>query len=441
MTCENRASCSRVDQRGQDSAMKRFRMRRELASKRHLEPDTVGIPTCDPHSDQSVEGNLVLIDVTNRARSSSLRAAAASFESCAAITDRLDDRTDSEIGGMPDEPRLLRRTDFEWRCVVGAIDTDVGDYATELMLGLPLSQTFLYGTLRDGDGRIWNPMRRLTAGDGGHEKFLLQTDLDSDAIHIHRAGRHSASGFGARRSFDGNTLRFASDPSAEGAPFEVHATSTTFHWSEEGTLELEGTAVPPGLHWHLPDRDRGMYYLSQVYEVAGTVLGREVRGFIPMDQLWMKGVIYEDDIFVGRQAEVVWYTWATRYVDGSFEGGHFLLGHRRLGFAVVYDERGNVFSTTNVDGKVTLESDGSWPARIDLQADDQQWEFVPAETGRMVDLMPIPNPQIEGRWRRRGDERVPAHWSAWGEIAPSHGTAPRRASTGSEDDADLALRP
>ena len=79
MTCENRASCSRVDQRGQDSAMKRFRMRRELASKRHLEPDTVGIPTCDPRSDQSVEGNLVLIDVTNRARSSSLRAAAASF--------------------------------------------------------------------------------------------------------------------------------------------------------------------------------------------------------------------------------------------------------------------------------------------------------------------------------------------------------------------------
>jgi hypothetical protein len=117
------------------------------------------------------------------------------------------------------------------------------------------------------------------------------------------------------------------------------------------------------------------------------------------------------------------------------------LGTAVLGFAVVYDERGNVFSTTNVDGKVTLDATGSWPARIDLQADDQQWEFVPADRGRMVDLMPIPNPQIEGRWRRRGDERVTALWSAWGEIAPSHGTTPLRVSVGSEDDADLALRP
>jgi hypothetical protein len=45
----------------------------------------------------------------------------------------------------------------------------------------------------------------------------------------------------------------------------------------------------------------------------------------------------------------------------------------------------------------------------------------------MVDLMPIPNPQIEGRWRRVGDDRHPASWFAWGEIAPSHGTR-RRAS-------------
>jgi hypothetical protein len=44
----------------------------------------------------------------------------------------------------------------------------------------------------------------------------------------------------------------------------------------------------------------------------------------------------------------------------------------------------------------------------------------------MVDLMPIPNPQIEGRWRRAGDTREPAHWFAWGEVAPGHGTTPIR---------------
>jgi len=151
-----------------------------------------------------------------------------------------------------------------------------------------------------------------------------------------------------------------------------------------------------------------------------------VRGFIPMDQLWMRGLIYVDDVLVGAKAEVTWYTWATRYVDGSFDGGHFLLGHGRLGFGLTYDERGAVTATTAVDGHVELDGDGPWPARIEVTAGGQAWEFLPDPHGRMVDLMPIPNPQIEGRWRRVGDDRQVDHWFAWGEIAPGHGTTPRR---------------
>jgi hypothetical protein len=318
-----------------------------------------------------------------------------------------------------------RRTDFDWRCVVGAVDTDAADYTAEVQLGLPLSQTFVYGTVRDADGTIWTPMRRLSAGDGGGENLLLQTDHDSDAMHIHRTGRGSARGFGVRRTHDGGALRLDSDPDAPGAAFSVRADAETFRWIEEGTLELEGVAVPPGLHWHLPDRQRGMYYLSQIYEVRGRLLDRDVRGFIPLDQLWMDGQVYVDDIFIGEHAEVAWYTWATRYRDGSFDGGHFLLGHRKLGFAIVYDEHGDVAATTDVDGRVILDGDGPWPERIEVSADGVEWEFLPAPTGRMVDLMPIPNPQIEGRWRRVGDGREPAHWFAWGEIAPTHGTVPR----------------
>ncbi len=294
------------------------------------------------------------------------------------------------------------------------------------MFGLPFSQTFIYGSVRDGEGTMWTPMRRLAAGDGGRERLLLQTDLDSDAIHIHRAGRRSASSLGVRRTLVGDALCLESDPEAEGAPFSVHADAETFRWVEEGTLALDGTAVPPGLHWHLPDRRRGMYYLSQIYEVTGTILGREVQGFIPLDQLWMNGRVYVDDILVGEQAEIVWYTWATRYADGGFDGGHFMLGHRHLGFAITYDERGVVTATTYVDGRVILDGEGPWPQRIEVTAAGQQWEFLPEPSGRMVDLMPIPNPQIEGRWRRVGDTREPAHWFAWGEIAPGHGTAPIR---------------
>jgi hypothetical protein len=329
---------------------------------------------------------------------------------------------------MPDERSAAsRRQDFDWRCVVGAVDTDPADYASGTpVLGLPMSQTFLYGSVRDGDGTIWTPMRRFAAGDGGAERLLLQTDLGSDALHVHRTGPRPAPSRGVRRGLDGEAVVFESDPAAPGPPFRIRANGQKFRWTAEGVLDLEGVAVPPGLHWHLPDRVRGMYYLSQIYEVEGTVLGREVRGFIPMDQLWMDGMIYVDDIFIGERAEVAWYTWATRYADGSFDGGHFLLGHRQLGFALVYDQTGRVTGTTQVDGRVILDADGRWPERIELTAAGDEWEFLPAATGRMVDLMPILNPQIEGRWRRAGDTREPAHWFAWGEVAPAHGTTPIR---------------
>lgn len=311
--------------------------------------------------------------------------------------------------------------DFDWSCVAGALDMRPSDYGhVGELLGLPMSQTFFYGTVRDAHGNIWNPMRRFTAA-GGSEKFLLQTNFERDSIGIHRVGRHAASCVGSSRVLDGAEIRFASAPDATGQPFEMRASAERLSWIESGTMELRGTAVPPGLHWHLPDRDHGMYYISQIYEVEGEILGSEVHGFIPMDQLWMRGIVYQDDVFVGRQAEIIWYTWATRYEDGTFDGGHFLVGHRKLGFALTYDERGVVTATTNVSGRVTLDGEGPWPAAIEVVADGQRWEFVPDDRGRMTDLMPIPNPQIEGRWRRQDDTRQARHWSAWGEIAPSHG--------------------
>jgi len=94
------------------------------------------------------------------------------------------------------------------------------------------------------------------------------------------------------------------DPAEPGSPFRIRANGQKFRWIEEGVLDLEGVAVPPGLRWHLPDRLKGMYYLSQIYEVEGTILGRAVRGFIPMDQLWMDGMIYAGDIFIGERGSL-----------------------------------------------------------------------------------------------------------------------------------------
>ncbi len=293
-------------------------------------------------------------------------------------------------------------------------------------MGLPLSNTFIYGTLRDGEGTMFLPMRRIKGGDGGRERFLLQSSLDADAIHVLPVSRRSARSTDVVRGWDDDgCLRLESAPGVEGDSFKVTASADSFSWREGDTAEFEGRLVGPGLHWHLPDDVGGMYYASRLFEVEGNVLGREVEGFVALDDLYMHGTVYVDDILVGEEAEIAWYTWATRYEDGTLDGGHFLYGHNRLGFALLTNERGEVVATSDIRGEVTLDDGGSWPEGILLRAGGETWEFLPDPRGRMVDLMPIPNPQVEGRWRRVGDTRQPKHWFAWGEIAPGHGTSRR----------------
>ena len=121
------------------------------------------------------------------------------------------------------------------------------------------------------------------------------------------------------------------------------------------------------MHWYLPGRDAGMYYVANIFEMEGTILDREVRGMIGFDPIYMfeGGEIYETkDALVQEKLELVWYTWATRYKDGSVDFGHFTLGHDMFGFAILGNEKGEVRYTYDVTGEVDFGSNGYWQEGI-----------------------------------------------------------------------------
>ena len=137
------------------------------------------------------------------------------------------------------------------------------------------------------------------------------------------------------------------------------------------------------------------------------------------------GEIYKTkDALVQEKLELVWYTWATRYKDGSVDFGHFTLGHDMFGFAILGNEKGEVRYTYDVTGEVDFGSNGYWQEGIKYSAFGEQWEFIPDPKGRFAGLGKLKNPQVDGRWRRVGDTREPDVWFAWGEAAPSHGSRP-----------------
>ena len=323
--------------------------------------------------------------------------------------------------------------DFGWQALASALETTAQDLVSPgSLFGMVPEALYLWGTVRDEEGNLYSPMRRIPFDTPGkrpdtRRRFFLQTTLDSPHYRMHPAGRHSAVNDGHSMRIDGDNVSWSSAPAAPGKPFLAEWSPTACRWMEGDAMDIRGRLVNPGMQWYLPGRSASMLYVGHIFEMEGHCLGRPVRGFIGFDVIHMYdgGEVYRTkDALVQEQLEVSWYTWATRYKDGSIDAGHFMLGNDKFGFAILTDENGDVRFTYDVDGEVSLEPDGYWHSGVRLSALGQEWEFLPDPVGRMPELGPIPNPQVEGRWRRIGDTREPEVWFAWGEAAPGHGQRP-----------------
>jgi hypothetical protein len=296
------------------------------------------------------------------------------------------------------------------------------------IFGLPRERTFFYGNLRDADGNLYEIVRAIAApGFGGFDGLLVQSSIGKDTLHIMpqltAAGVKST---GSTAKLEGGEAVWASMPDAVGKPFRMtmSADGTKSSWTEQDLMSLTGTLLGPGLQWHIPDPAGSELYVSQIFEMTGVILGKPVRGMMGFDQSYLpQGMLMyggEDPLFRKDMHHRAWYTWATRYTDGSFDAGHFVLGTDRIGFALLTNERGELTLATDVSGNVKLAANEVWPERIDLKANGVAWEFLPDRKGRMPDMLSggaqSTTPQNEGLWRRVGDRRKPHTWFAWGEV-------------------------
>ncbi len=279
-----------------------------------------------------------------------------------------DDQNPKGVDGRP------RRGDFGWQPLASAFEPTLEDMMSDRSyFGMLPEALYLWGTFRDEDGEIHCPMRRIPARMPGAAKdtrrrfYLCSTLGHEDGMHMHAAGRTSVPNDNCRRTLEADRIHWRSDPAQPGNPFHVTWTPDDCNWVEEGAMDVRGRLVKPGMHWYLPGRDAGMYYVANIFEMEGTILGRKVRGMIGFDPIYMfeGGEIYKSkDALVQEQLELVWYTWATRYKDGSIDFGHFTLGNDMFGFAILGNEKGEVRYTYDVTGDVDFGTNGYWQEGI-----------------------------------------------------------------------------
>ncbi|HEX3287129.1 MAG TPA: hypothetical protein VHT50_21345 [Mycobacterium sp.] len=335
---------------------------------------------------------------------------------------------------------------FEWQALCGGFTPDLDDIAAERgFFGLVPEGIYVYGTFRTSNGAMHTPARRLPfgvdKGDAGVQgdqrlsmgrRLAVQTTNDSPDGQQHfdvPTMRASASGadLTVERTSEAVVYRAAGDRS-----MLVEVSPTKLHWNEEGTLDLRGELVGSGLHWYLPGRDLGMYYTSQIYEVSGSIYGEQVTGFVPFDPVYMvegASLYAEKDILEGEQLCLSWYTWGTRWDDGTVEVGHTLAGHDQFGLCIATDAEGITIQTNRVDAAFEWASDEYHVARVEFDVDGEQWEFIADPHGTQPDMGAIPNPQQEGLMQRVGETRSPLHWTSWGEANIAHKPPRRRRFT------------
>jgi len=338
---------------------------------------------------------------------------------------------------VPESLENLRepiKGDFGWaglasgRAVVPAEYVEHREY-----FGLHREAGYLWGTLRDDDGRPLSFMRRLpepstvegtAAGTSGSlgDKLVLQAAWDAATdMKVRREARIAPDSTEISRSIVDDHAVFRS--ADEGAVL-LSLGAKDAKWVERGLIDVEGPQVGPGLQWYLPGPDAAIFYPTTTWEVEGTALGRHVTGFLFYEEAYVPpgGRLYvHHDPLLGDELHTTWYSWATRWDDGELEFGHFLFGHDRFAIAVIGNGDGDVRVPSTMSAKVIRNSDGYWSDRIDYVLDGEEWEMVAAPNGRMVDLGRIPNPQQEGIVRRKGEQRKPVKWMAWGETVPHHG--------------------
>jgi hypothetical protein len=329
-----------------------------------------------------------------------------------------------------------QRGDFQWHGVSGSFEPTLNGAADPRgYFGLVPEATYVWGTFRDAGGKVYIFMRRLpfngltqppkepgVRSTIGRRAVLFNQNEEGE-LQVDRASM--ATGYNTDVTVTRN------DDQMEWHAEEVderrrglHGTYRTdrLDYREDGLIDVGGPSLKPGLQWYLPGRDNGLFYTSQTFACDGTVLGIPVSGFLFVEQAYMKpdSVLYMvNDVLVGAETHLTWYSFATEYENGEFEFGHFIVGHDRLGIGIVSNQKGLLVQSSTVAAKIHRLENG-WSERVELDVDGEAWEVIQAEHLRILPTAHTPNRQQEGIIRRVGETRKPVRWLAWGETA--HGS-------------------
>lgn len=296
-----------------------------------------------------------------------------------------------------------RPADFGGRCLIGECTFDAELLMpTTRYFGLAKVGSYLYGTWRDSDGNLLRALRGVTSAESTMRSVFVagpgsQLQRDEGAVDALWSGSTVI-------ECDGERVCFRS-VGADATPFEFVHRPDSCSWTDGEVLSVSGTMLGPGIQWYNTWPEGACFSATGKYRSRGTVLGRRVEGFVGHEiHYFSPGSDWMDSPF-GRGREICWQQLANEYDDGTTIQATFAYGADGWGFAMLHDEQGTFYATTDVTAEATVRENG-YPETIRYRFLDQSWTWRIDPQGERAMLFPGPMRGADGTCQRDGDDRA-----------------------------------
>jgi len=315
--------------------------------------------------------------------------------------------------------------DFEYRTVVGSFEPRLETMIpSDPRFGLNLQVQYIYGGFRTSDGTQYIVERKFIGPMTGG-LWLMSTEsgtlkLDMGALRSTR-GETRREITEARRVWGEHLMHKLGQASGSGdQPLTLDLNGDKITWSEGDLLSLEGTLAGPGFQFYAPMRNEPLFYTTHAYWVKGTVLGKEVDGFIGFDHgYWQHGREWKE-YRIFHDIEVSWEVFGNAFEDGSNEWGVIVKGRGDMSAAVIFEGDKIMGRTNLMPARYDLDDEGFINEGV-FTIGDAEWVFTSDAASRMHEFS-------NARWagyraqagitRRRGDDRKLKNGFCWIEFFP-----------------------
>lgn len=308
---------------------------------------------------------------------------------------------------------------FGHQPVFGFVEPDPGfAFDGKRVMGLTLTDHFIYGGLRSVDGSKYFSFIRHYSNQGALGFSVFEADCDARGqpsdFRFNPDSTKAYLGAALTNQKDG---RWGVKDLFDGKPrFEIRAWPEGASWFERGLVDLTAAAAGTVSQICNPDFEAPMVYNSRCVRASGMFMGYEVEGWLQMDNAFLSdgGCWFNSVYHQGIQAAST--NFAVEYDDGAIDHGTMICGKENYNiFCVESSDRDPLIV---FDPEIVIElDDNEYPIRVSVDAGGgEAWEWQRLSGGNAkIPSTTVENAPrwIQGHFSRRGETRQVTSADGW----------------------------